>query len=92
MALTKNHAQPFPYTKGVSPQEDKRLGLHIHDELRKIELTLKRLNALIPQAADREPDEKFEGMIRYAIASTWDPLTLGVDTWVYWDGSNWTAL
>lgn len=92
MALTKNHAVASPYTKGSSPKEAARLDLHIHDELRKIELSLKRANALLPQAADAEPDEKFIGMPRYAIASSWNPLGTGVDAWVYWNGTAWVAL
>lgn len=92
MALTRNHAVALPYTKGSSPKDTARLDLHIHDELRKIENSLKRLNALTPQAADAEPADKLIGMQRYAIASSWDPLSGGVDAWVYWDGTNWVAL
>lgn len=92
MALTKNHAVPLSYAKGSGPTDPERLALHVHDELRKIELTLRRINALIPQAADAEPTDKFIGMQRYAIASTWNPLGTGVDAWVYWNGSNWVAL
>ncbi len=92
MALTKNHAVPLRYTKGSSPTDLKRLDLHVHDELRKIELSLKRINTLLPQVAYAEPDEKFTGMIRYALASSWDPLSGAVDAWVYYDGSDWVAL
>lgn len=92
MALSKNHATSLQYTKGNSPREKERLDLHIHDELRKIENTLRRLNALIPQAAEAEPSEKFIGMQRYALHASWDPLSAGVDKWVYWDGTNWVAL
>lgn len=92
MALTKNHAVAIPYTKGNSPADAKRLDIHVHDELRKIETSLRRINALLPQAASAEPAEKFIGMQRYAVAADWDPLSGGVDAWVYWDGTNWAAL
>lgn len=92
MALTKNHAVPLEYRKGNSPSDTARLDLHVHDELRKIETSLRRINALIPQAAVTEPSEKYIGMQRYALASDWDPLSGGVDAWVYWDGTNWVAL
>ena len=92
MALTKNHAVGIQYTKANSPRDAARLELHVHDELRKIELSLKRINALIPQAADAEPDEKFIGMQRYALHATWDPLSSGADKWVYWNGTAWVAL
>ena len=92
MALTKNHAVAVPYTKGNPPADPKRLDLHVHDELRKIETSLRRINALIPQAANAEPPVKFIGMQRYALASDWDPLSGGVDAWVYWNGTNWVAL
>lgn len=92
MALTKNDAVPLPYTKGNSPTDLRRLELHVHDELRKIEASLKRLNTLIPQVAEVEPAEKFTGMIRYALAASWDPLSGATDAWVYYDGSNWVAL
>jgi hypothetical protein len=92
VALTKNHAAPLRYIKGGSPADSKRLDLHVHDELRKIELSLQRIATLLPQAAAAEPSEKFIGMIRYAIASSWDPLSGAVDAWVYYDGSNWVAL
>lgn len=92
MALTKNHAAPTQYTKGGSPADAKRLDLHVHDELRKIEQTLRRLNALIPQAADAEPTDKYIGMQRYALFATWNPLGGAVDAWVYWNGTNWVAL
>lgn len=92
MALTKNHAVSFPYTKGSSPKDTTRLDLHLHDELRKIENALKRANALLPQAADSEPSEKFIGMQRYALYASWDPTSAGVDKWVYWNGTNWVAL
>lgn len=92
MALNKNHAVGLPYTKGNSPADPARLDLHVHDELRKIENSLRRVNALIPQAADTEPSEKFIGMQRYALSATWNPLGTGVDAWVYWNGTNWVAL
>lgn len=92
MALNKNHAVAIPYTKGSSPVDTKRLDLHVHDELRKIETSLRRINTLLPQAASAEPAEKFIGMQRYAIAADWDPLSGGVDAWVSWDGTNWVAL
>jgi hypothetical protein len=92
MALTKNHAVPTRYVKGDSPQNKERLDLHIHDELRKIENSIRRINALLPQAADTEPSEKFIGMTRYALFASWDPLVGGVDAWVYWDGTVWVAL
>ena len=92
MALTKNHAVSIQYTKGNSPADKLRLELHVHDELRKIETSLRRINALLPQAAAAEPSEKFIGMQRFALASDWDPLSGGVDAWVYWDGTNWVAL
>jgi len=92
MALTKNHAVPFRYTRGATPADMKRIDLHINDELRKIELSIRRIHSLLPQAADAEPTEKFIGMQRYALEDSWDPLAGGVDAWVYWDGSNWVAL
>ena len=92
MALTKNHAVAIPYTKGNPPADVKRLDLHVHDELRKIENSLRRLNALIPQAADAEPTDKYIGMQRYALFATWNPLGGAVDAWVYWNGTNWVAL
>lgn len=92
MALTRTHATPVPYLKSNSPVDTNRLELHIHDELRKIEATLKRVNTLIPQAADTEPSEKLIGLQRYAVAATWDPLGTGVDAWVYWNGTAWVAL
>jgi hypothetical protein len=92
MSLTKNHAVPFLYVKGDSPRDKTRIELHLHDELRKLEASLRRLNALIPQAAAAEPSEKFIGMQRYALAASWDPLSGGIDKWVFWDGSNWVAL
>ena len=92
MALTKNHAVAIPYTKGNPPADVKRLDLHVHDELRKIENSLRRLNALIPQAADAEPTDKYIGMQRYALFATWNPLGGVVDAWVYWNGTNWVAL
>lgn len=92
MALTKNHAVASPYTKGFGPADAKRLDLHVHDELHKIEQTLRRLNALIPQAADAAPTEKYIGMQRYALVATWNPLGGVVDAWVYWNGTNWVAL
>lgn len=92
MALTKNHAVAIPYTKGNPPADTGRLDLHVHDELRKIETSLRRIHALMPQAAVTEPPEKYIGMQRYALASDWDPLSGGVDAWVYWNGTNWVAL
>ena len=92
MALTKNHAAPVQYTKGGSPADLKRLDLHVHDELRKLELSIRRLNALIPQAADAAPTDKYIGMQRYALVATWNPLGGVVDAWVYWNGTNWVAL
>lgn len=92
MALTKNDAVPIPYTKGSSAVEAERLGLHVHDELRKVENSLRRLNALIPQAADAEPVEKFIGMQRYALFATWNPLGGAANAWVYWNGTAWVAL
>lgn len=92
MALTKNHAVAIPYTKGNPPADPKRLDLHVHDELRKIETTLRRINALIPQAADAEPAEKYIGMQRFALAADWNPLGTGVNAWVYWNGTAWVAL
>lgn len=92
MALTKNHAVAIPYTKGSSSVSQERLGLHVYDELRKIETTLRRINALIPQAADAEPAEKYIGMQRFALAADWNPLGTGVNAWVYWNGTAWVAL
>jgi hypothetical protein len=92
MALTKNHAVALPYTKGSSPVSKERLDLHVHDELRKIEIALGRINALIPQAADAEPAEKFIGMQRFALFASWNPLGGAVNAWVYWNGTNWVAL
>lgn len=92
MALTKNHAVAIPYTKGNPPSDPKRLDLHVHDELRKIENSLRRLNALIPQAADAEPTEKYIGMQRYALFATWNPLGGAANAWVYWNGTAWVAL
>lgn len=91
MALNKNHAVPFRYQKGDAPTDEKRLPLHIHDELRKLELSVRRANALIPQAADAVPEELFIGMQRFTV-SPWDPLGTGSGSWVYWNGSNWVAL
>jgi hypothetical protein len=92
MSLTKNHAVPIPYAKGSSPADLKRIDIHLHDELRKIESALRRLNALMPQAADREPPEKYIGMVRYTDSASWDPTTAGADGWVYWDGASWQNL
>lgn len=92
MPLNKNHAVPITYTKGNAPADPLRIGLHVHDELRKIEISLRRINALIPQAASAEPSEKYIGMQRFAIAADWNPLGTGVDSWVYWNGTNWVAL
>jgi len=92
MPLTKNHAVPIPYTKGNAPTDPLRIGLHVHDELRKIETSLRRINALIPQSADAEPTEKYIGMQRFALAADWNPLGTGVNAWVYWNGTNWVAL
>ncbi len=92
MALNKQHAVPVSYTKGNAPADPARTALHVHDELRKIETSLRRLNALIPQAADTEPSDKYIGMQRFAIAADWDPLGGGVNAWVYWNGTNWVAL
>ena len=92
MALTKNHAVAIPYTKGSSPVDAARLDLHIHDELRKIENSIRRINALIPQAADAEPTEKFIGMQRFALFATWNPLGGAANAWVYWNGTAWVAL
>lgn len=92
MALTKNHAVGIPYTKGNSAVDKDKLTAHVHDELRKIEVSLRRINALIPQAADTEPSEKYIGMQRFALAADWNPLGTGVNAWVYWNGTNWVAL
>lgn len=92
MALTKNHAVGIQYTKGNPPADTGRLDLHVHDELRKIETSLRRINALIPQAADAEPADKYIGMQRFALAADWNPLGTGVNAWVYWNGSAWVAL
>lgn len=92
MALTKNHAVGLQYTKGNPVADTGRLDLHVHDELRKIETSLKRINLLLPQAAAAEPEDKYIGMQRYALAADWNPLGTGVNAWVYWDGTNWVAL
>ena len=92
MPLNKQHAVPIAYTKGSPPVDPERLGLHVHDELRKIETSLRRINALIPQAADAAPADKYIGMQRFAIAADWNPLGTGVNSWVYWNGTAWVAL
>lgn len=92
MALNKNHATPVSYPKGSAPVDKTRNDMYLHDELKKIEISLKRLNALIPQAADAEPSDKYIGMQRFALAADWNPLGTGVNAWVYWDGTNWVAL
>lgn len=92
MPLTKNHALALGYTKGSTPRDNARLDLFIHDELRKIEMSLKRTASLLPQAAAAEPEEKFIGMQRLALHDTWDPLSAGVDKWVSWDGTAWVAI
>jgi hypothetical protein len=93
MAIEKNDAIPTAYVRGGMPQNNiESMRLFLSDELRKLEIAVHRLATLTPQVADREPAVKYVGMIRYTKSSDWDPLTLGVDAWIYWDGSSWVAM
>lgn len=90
MSLDKNYAQPQAYSRGSIPPTN--LIVFLQNELVKLEVAIKNLNLLIPQAADHEPDLKVTGMQRYALHATWDPLGSGADKWVYWNGTAWVAL
>lgn len=91
MALNRNHGVAFPYAKGFIPKDKERMDLFIHDELRKLENSIKRVSLLLPQSADAEPDEKLIGMQRFTV-SPWNPLGTGSGSWVYWNGTAWVAV
>jgi hypothetical protein len=70
-------------------RSQRNLHLFMGDELRKIETSIATLVKQVPQVALSEPQDRIEGMIRYA-KSPWNPLGTG-DAWVWWNGSEWTS-
>lgn len=91
MALDRRKdAIPLPY-RSPSSFYGANLPQVLTEELRRLQSTVDELNLMVPQVAEAEPLSPRRGYVRRAIASGWDPLSLGGEYWVQFDGSDWVA-
>lgn len=81
-------ASPYVATLGFSggavPQ-------YLLDELRRVALCTDELAELAVTMADAAPSSPRVGTLRFPKVADWDPLGMGTDQQVYWDGSNWKS-
>lgn len=80
------------YVRRQSPRiNPDMIATYLQDELRELETSIRSLTEASVQVAEKEPDGRRKGMVRYAI-SPWNPLSNNFSGLVVYNGSAWVAV
>lgn len=93
-SLRHLYAIPEPWSPATPPlsQTDHEAVKWLSGELWRLSATLNTVIELVPQVALAAPERPVPGMIRYQIASQWDPVGSGLDQYIQFDGTSWTPV
>jgi hypothetical protein len=84
----KTNAVIQGYTRNPAPVLETDVIRYLHEELQRLERSIKTLAIGCPEVLDQPPSNPVRGMVKYSL-SPWDPLGTGYQGLVVYNGTTW---